>query len=94
MMQMTRYWRGIEWIQYIEELDAERAQAEVYNARGYAFVTVDARGSGASFGGRVSPWSEAEREDCGEVVDWLVARTRRRPTRSTTRPPRGPSTGG
>lgn len=42
-------------------------------AKDYAFVTVDVRGSGASFGVRKSPFSEQEVLDGKEVVDWIVA---------------------
>jgi putative CocE/NonD family hydrolase len=41
--------------------------------RGYAWVYVDARGSGASFGSRDHPYSAAEQEDGREIVDWVVA---------------------
>lgn len=39
---------------------------------GYAVVLVDARGSGASEGTRRVEWSPEEREDYGEVIDWIV----------------------
>ena len=39
---------------------------------GYAWVDVDVRGSGASTGHRICPWSEDEIKDGGEVVDWIV----------------------
>jgi hypothetical protein len=41
--------------------------------RGYAFVIVDVRGSGASFGVRHSEFSSEEIRDGGAVVDWIVA---------------------
>lgn len=41
--------------------------------RGYAWVYVDARGSGASFGSRPHPYSAEENEDGREIVDWIVA---------------------
>ena len=41
--------------------------------RGYAWVYVDARGSGASFGSRSYPFSPEENEDGREVVDWVIA---------------------
>lgn len=40
--------------------------------RGYAWVFVDARGSGASFGTRPYPYSDAEILDGVDVVDWIV----------------------
>jgi uncharacterized protein len=39
---------------------------------GYAWVDVDVRGSGASYGSRVSEWSPDEIRDGAEVVDWIV----------------------
>ena len=41
--------------------------------RGYAWIYVDARGSGASFGTRTCPYSPDEIEDGREIVDWVVA---------------------
>lgn len=42
-------------------------------ARGYAWVDVDVRGSGASTGSRPYPWSPAEVRDGAEIVDWIIA---------------------
>jgi uncharacterized protein len=41
-------------------------------ANGYAWVSIDARGSGASFGSRVAPWGGEELGDYTEIVDWLL----------------------
>lgn len=41
--------------------------------RGYALVVVDVRGTGASFGTRDSFRSPKERDDCREVVEWVVS---------------------
>ncbi len=41
--------------------------------RGYALVTVDVRGCGASFGTRDSFRSPRERDDHREIADWIVA---------------------
>jgi putative CocE/NonD family hydrolase len=40
---------------------------------GYAFVAIDARGSGASFGARPMECSREEVADYGELVDWICA---------------------
>ena len=40
---------------------------------GYAYVTVDGRGSGASFGSRYMDLSPEEVRDGAEVVDWIIA---------------------
>ncbi|EYF05115.1 CocE/NonD family hydrolase [Chondromyces apiculatus] len=42
-------------------------------AAGYAWVDMDVRGSGASFGRQAYPWAADEVRDEGEVVDWVVA---------------------
>jgi putative CocE/NonD family hydrolase len=41
-------------------------------ASGYAWVDVDVRGSGASYGSRASEWSADEIRDGAEIVDWIV----------------------
>lgn len=40
---------------------------------GYAWVDVDVRGSGASYGTRLSEWSPDEIRDGTEIVDWIVS---------------------
>jgi putative CocE/NonD family hydrolase len=46
---------------------------ELFVARGYAWVDVDARGSGASFGERPWPWfHDGEVADGAEIVQWIV----------------------
>jgi putative CocE/NonD family hydrolase len=45
----------------------------LFTSRGYAWVDVDARGSGASFGERPAPWYlEGEVADGAEIVDFIV----------------------
>ncbi len=39
-------------------------------AAGYAVVSIDVRGTGASFGRWRAPWTPEERTDSREVVDW------------------------
>ena len=67
----TRYWRA-----RIEKPSAEPpARTPLYqklNQAGYAFATVDARGSGASFGQRVVEYPDDEILDSGEVIQWLA----------------------
>ena len=48
---------------------------DLFVARGYALVVVDVRGTGASFGTRDSFRSPREREDFGEVADWIVGQS-------------------
>ncbi len=44
-----------------------------FTARGYAWIDVDARGSGASFGERPCPWwMDGEVADGAEIVAWII----------------------
>ena len=45
---------------------------DLFVPRGYALVVCDVRGTGASFGTRDGFRSPAEREDFGEIADWVV----------------------
>lgn len=45
-----------------------------YVARGYAYVVIDTRGSGASFGTRSQEFAPDEVRDAYEIADWIVAR--------------------
>lgn len=74
ILQQTRYFRGITyrwpfsiWMQGKPPLTRRLVE------NGYAYVTVDARGSGASFGWRPQEWSADEVTDGAQVVDWIVA---------------------
>jgi hypothetical protein len=42
---------------------------------GLAVVTVDARGTGASYGSQQYPFSEEEVEDGGDIVDWITTQS-------------------
>lgn len=46
---------------------------DLFVPRGYALVGVDVRGTGASFGTRDSFRSPRERDDYGEIADWIAA---------------------
>jgi len=39
---------------------------------GYAYVNVDVRGSGASYGNRMMEWSPDEVDDGTEIIDWII----------------------
>jgi putative CocE/NonD family hydrolase len=73
----TRYWRAMQvrwpfsWL-LDEPRDYIREPREEFIAHGYAWVAVDARGSGASYGSRPYPWSPAETRDGAEVIDWII----------------------
>jgi putative CocE/NonD family hydrolase len=81
ILRSTRYWRSYQPGPMApifrvlgpilgQDMDAE---GKDWTRAGYALVTVDARGSGASFGQRPIEYSDDEVADLGEVVDWIVA---------------------
>ncbi len=78
MLHQTRYWRSIEyrWPWYLIMDPAPRGLmakfAKRFLANGYAWVDVDVRGSGASFGTRRFPYSPEEIKDGAEIVEWIV----------------------
>ena len=65
----TRYWRAAKG--QVALAEAARHTARILNEAGYAYVIVDVRGSGASFGSRSTEWSDAEIRDYGQVLRWL-----------------------
>jgi hypothetical protein len=79
ILHQTRYWRAIEyrWLISLFKDDRPRGLIGTYAAaflqQGYAWVDVDVRGSGASFGTRPIAYSPAEIQDGAEIVDWIVA---------------------
>jgi putative CocE/NonD family hydrolase len=74
ILWQTRYWRAYQ-LRWPFRLFADRTMEPVseFVRRGYAWVSVDARGSGASFGHRPHPWSADETRDGAEIVDWILA---------------------
>lgn len=68
VMQLTRYHRSNE----ANGLDGIQ---KFFTSYGYAVVSVDARGTGASFGLWTMPWAKEEIADGGEIVSWIVAQT-------------------
>ena len=76
ILRSTRYWRSFQpgpmasiFRLLGQDTDAENKQ---WTQAGYALVTVDVRGSGASFGEWDIIWSPEEIADLGEVIDWIV----------------------
>ncbi|HEX2899495.1 MAG TPA: CocE/NonD family hydrolase, partial [Bacteroidia bacterium] len=77
LLHQTRYWRGAElrWpFSALSDglLGHEGKMVRELVLNGFAFVNVDCRGSGASFGSRKHPWSPDEVQDGHEVADWIV----------------------
>lgn len=74
ILHQTRYWRGAQ-LRWPASLlfDSPGDRAEAFVRQGYAWLSVDARGSGASFGTRPYPWSPDETRDGAQLVDWIIA---------------------
>lgn len=66
VVQLTRYWRARAGQTAANDLQ------KFFTAHGYAVVTADVRGTGASFGAWTTPWSREEIRDGGDLVDWLI----------------------
>ncbi len=72
LMRMTRYWRAQGIVGAGIESDSNHRMAALLGSHGYAYVIVDARGSGASFGARPYELAKDEIRDYGEIVDWIA----------------------
>jgi uncharacterized protein len=79
VLRQTRYFRGIDFRAPFDRLpidwlfDHPAHTRRRFLSQGYAWVDVCARGSGASFGSRPSPWSPDEVADGAEIIDFVVA---------------------
>ncbi|MDP3277007.1 MAG: CocE/NonD family hydrolase [Deltaproteobacteria bacterium] len=79
ILRATRYYRGIdvrrpfERTPVVELPDNHANTRRLFVGAGYAWVDMDVRGSGASFGTQSVPWSDEEVRDGGEIVDWIIA---------------------
>ncbi len=74
MLRQTRYWRRTRLRWPLGRLmDDPVPLAREFLGRGYAWIDVDVRGSGASGGWRPHPWSPDEVADGAEILDWIVA---------------------
>jgi len=78
MLHQTRYWRAIEYRWPLSMLKEPLPRgltgtyAKRFLANGYAWVDMDVRGSGASFGTRQTSHSREEIQDGAQVVDWII----------------------
>jgi len=75
LIHQTRYWRSVIYHPPFDRLrNPERLSGlrRFLVPRGYAWVSVDVRGSGASFGYRPCEYSPDEIQDGKEIVDWVV----------------------
>ncbi len=81
IVRQTRYFRRFKVAPALRPFLSEpvldpmnASMRRLFTSRGYAWVDVDARGSGASFGERPCPWwLEGEVADGAEIVSWIVA---------------------
>ncbi|MCC7535800.1 MAG: CocE/NonD family hydrolase [Deltaproteobacteria bacterium] len=78
ILHQTRYFRSVSYgplfakLGLGEFLDVNAAARKRFVRAGYAWVDVDARGSGASTGFRPCPWWRDEVQDGAEVARWIV----------------------
>ncbi len=73
LLLSTRYWRAFDLVEGDPVLQPLHGLACRAAMHGVTVVNVDARGSGASFGQRVTEWSREERADLWHVIDWVIA---------------------
>jgi len=79
IIRSTRYIRSAEYRPPFDAyfkswfVDTSFETKQFFLSHGYAWMDVDARGSGASFGNRPCPWSEQEVADGADIVDWIIA---------------------
>ena len=73
MLHQTRYRRGLQFKDSTREANAGPTSGMMpFLQAGYAVVITDVRGTGASFGSRVTEFSPAEVRDGWDVLDWIV----------------------
>ncbi|MDA0738882.1 MAG: CocE/NonD family hydrolase [Nitrospirae bacterium] len=78
ILHQTRYWRAMSYRWPISEFKESLPRgltgqyAQRFLKHGYAWITIDVRGSGASFGHRRYSHSPEEIQDGAEIVDWIL----------------------
>jgi uncharacterized protein len=81
IVHQTRYYRSMELRLPLRKLVAGSTFEHIpptaksrrrFVANGYAWVDVDVRGSGASYGSRACEWSPDEIRDGAEIVEWII----------------------
>tara|TARA_B100000508_G_scaffold140192_1_gene140469 strand:+ start:15751 stop:17409 length:1659 start_codon:yes stop_codon:yes gene_type:complete len=75
LVQFERYWRSSQTRKTKDESPKLYGISKLFSENGYVIVVVDTRGSGASYGTRLSEYQPQEVEDAGEVLDWIVAQS-------------------
>jgi putative CocE/NonD family hydrolase len=78
ILHQTRYWRAIDFRVPIDLFiglnmyDLAKIRPAFLD-HGYAWVSVDVRGSGASYGYQTGPYPPESVEDVREIADWIAA---------------------
>ena len=73
LVRQTRYYRSFDLGWKLQFLTRNwPSPKKLFLAQGYAWLDVDVRGTGASFGHWIYPWSPDEIRDGAEIVDWIV----------------------
>jgi putative CocE/NonD family hydrolase len=74
VLRLGRYWRDYQLPAALPPFIGKYiGNVDWLNAAGYAVLTVDVRGTGASFGVSTAPWSPEEVGDFPQLVDWVIA---------------------
>lgn len=73
LIQFERYWRSSDDRKDKGAAPKLYGRDKFFNENGYIIIIVDTRGSGASFGTRVSEYSPEEVMDAKTVLDWVIA---------------------
>ncbi len=73
ILEQTRYRRSLQpRPEFRDSLDGPGRRVSAFVSRGYAYVIVDVRGTGASFGSRDVELGPIEVADGSDVVDWII----------------------
>ena len=78
ILRQTRYFRSVVVRSPFHKLPVSRVPdlyhdtRRLFLANGYAWVDVDVRGTGASFGHQPYPWAREEVRDGSDVVTWIT----------------------
>ncbi len=72
VVNVTRYWRASERPVRHGPDDKNAFAAACWARNGFAYVVVDPRGSGASFGTRAGEQTAAEIDDYARIVEWVA----------------------
>lgn len=79
IVHQTRYWRALEYrwpfrlfISGAGDPYDRLGIRKRFVTHGYAWVSADVRGSGASYGYRTGPYPSKQIKDSAEIVDWII----------------------